>query len=580
MVPAMPIIGIDLGTTNSLVAVLRGERPEVIANELGERLTPSAVAVAEDGALLVGRAAKDRLVQAPDSGVAFFKRDMGSDVRYRFGGRQWSPVECSAAVLRELRRVAEVRLGEPVAEAVVSVPAYFHDGPRQATIAAAQLAGMTVKRLINEPTAAALAYGFQHRERETQVLVFDLGGGTFDVTLLELFSGVIDVKSSGGDSRLGGEDYNDALLELVATRLKLGSDAAALARLRPLVEVLKRRLSAVDAAELRWQEHSVSVTRADFATSTAGITARIRPVVVRCLRDAGVAVADLDAVLLVGGASRMPLVREILTGLGVKRIEDGLDPDLVVAEGAAVQAALAGQDAAVGDLVLTDVAPHTLGVEVAHARVGGPPEPGFFSPLIDRNTTLPVSRSHLFHTMHPMQDQVELEVYQGEHRLVKHNHLLGKLMVKGLRHEPQQVRPGEIEVRFTYDMNGVLEVDVTVLATGARHTLLIESRPGQLSAKELAEIRARLAPLKIHPRDLLPNRARLERGQRLYAELSGATRAHLEHLLTIFEEALESQDHRRIAQDAAILDQFLGTFFHDEGEWQGGGDRDDGGKSA
>jgi molecular chaperone HscC len=578
----MTVIGIDLGTTNSLVAIMDADGPRTLPNEFGDHLTPSAVAVAEDGAVLVGRAARDRLVTAPDSGRAFFKRDMGTaNAPYQFGGRAWSATECSAQVLRELKRIAETHLGSRVERAVISVPAYFHDAQRQATIAAATIAGLKVERIINEPTAAALAFGYKHRERECTLLVFDLGGGTFDVTVLQVFEGVIEVKASGGESRLGGEDFTDALLDHVATAGRIpANDALARARLRQVVEVAKRKLATEDSATVAVgagpEAATLTVTRADFARITQPLVARLRPVVRRCLRDARLEPSDLDEVLMVGGASRMPMVGEYITADLAAFGNRSLDPDRVVALGAAVQAALCERKEAVEDLVLTDVCPHTLGVMVAK-EFAGQQKTGYFSPIIDRNTTVPVSRVERYNTFDPRQDKVEVKIFQGESRLTAENTLLGTLAVNGLRHKPGQEHPGEIDVRFSYDMNGILEVEVTVLATGLKTSRVIESRPGALSAAEIEAAIRRLAPLKTRPRDLLPNRARIERAQRLYPELSGAARAALEARLDDFETALETQDPKQIAERGAVLDSFLKHFYAEEGERQPGPPGDGGG---
>jgi molecular chaperone HscC len=562
----MPIIGIDLGTTNSLVAVLGPDGPRTLANEFDEHLTPSVVAVAEDGALLVGRSAKDRLVVAPGSGQAFFKRDMGTKTAYDFAGRSWTPTECSAHILAEMRRIAHMRLGEDCTRAVITVPAYFHDAQRQATMEAARIAGLTCERILNEPTAAALAFGMQDRASSRRLLVFDLGGGTFDVTIIETFEGVIEVKASAGESRLGGEDWTDALLGLVVGRLGAPIDDAGRSRLRQRVEVCKRRLTTADDAELEFDGQRIRVTREEFARSTAELLARLRPVMRRCLRDAGITPTDLDDVLLVGGASRMPdVVSFVASDLG-RPPNRSLDPDRVVALGAAVQAALCADDAAVQDLVLTDVCPHTLGVEVAKSWAPGQQQAGYFSPIIDRNTTVPVSRCERYNTFHPDQDMIELQVYQGEGRLIKENTRLGTLRVAGLRHRLGQKEAGVIEVRFTYDMNGILEVEVLAVATGQRHSLVIESRPGAMTPAQIEEAVRRMAPLKLHPRDVLPNRSRLERGRRMWSELTGAARHALEARLDDFERALEAQDPLQIARAAAVLDSFLGAIYRDEGE--------------
>lgn len=557
------MIGIDLGTTNSLVAVMRDGQPVTLKNELGEDLIPSVVAVAEDGTLLVGRAAKDRLVTSPNAGQACFKRDMGTDTTYEFGGRKWSPVECSALVLRELKRIAEVQLQTPVDSAVITVPAYFHDLQRQATVDAAAIAGLKVLRLLNEPTSAALAYGYRATDELNTLLVFDLGGGTFDVTLLESFEGVVEVKASSGESRLGGEDYTDAFAQWIEREFKWNPPAADSMRWRERVEMLKRELSKQASTTVTLHGKDAPVTRDDFISATAEITARLRPVVRRTMRDAGLTPKQIDAVLLVGGASRMPVVFEDLRDLLGMEPSRTLDPDRVVALGAAVQQALVVGDSAVKDLVLTDVCPHTLGIETTKELVRGHREHGFFSPIIERNTMVPCSRSELFSTLSPEQDELAIQVYQGESRLVKDNRKIGMLHIQGLRARPGQKYPGQVDVRFTYDMNGLLEVDITIKETGKKVTKVFEQRPGTLSAEQIAAALRKLQPLKTNPADRPENRARLERANRLYADLSGEMRRSLEGFLEAFEAALISQERERIAATAQDLDTFMAPFFRE-----------------
>ena len=560
------MIGIDLGTTNSLVAVLRDGVPMVLENELGETLTPSAVAVAEDGAILVGRAAKDRLVMAPQEGRAFFKRDLGTETRYRFGGRQWSPVECSALILQEMKRIAELRLGQPVDRAVITVPAYFHDSQRSATVEAAKLAGLKVERLLNEPTAAALAHGIREPGDESTLLVFDLGGGTFDVTLLEVFDGVVEVKASAGESRLGGEDYTDALTAWIAREYHFVASPAQSGKWRHQLEQLKRRLTTEQKSTVQAGEMLLPVNREDFRAATAELTGRLWPVVRRCLRDAGVTPKHLSAVLLVGGASRMPLIVEGIRDILEIEPRADLDPDRVVALGAAVQQGLCDGAEALGELVLTDVCPHTLGVMVSKQLAPGHHEPGYFEPVIDRNTTVPVSRSKSFNTLHPHQDEIKIQVYQGESRKVEENLKIGEVSIKGLRHAPNQHHPGEVDVRFTYDMNGLLEVEVTNLSSGQKAQKVFQQRPGSLSPAEISAVLARLAPLKVHPRDHLENRARLERANRLFAELSGPMRGQLSEFIDHFEMSLTQQDREQIQATGEELDRFMAPFFRSEEE--------------
>lgn len=570
----MTIVGIDLGTTNTLVAVLRDGRPTTLPNEAGEHLLPSAVAIASDGATLVGRAARDRLVLAPDAGRAFFKRDMGTAASYVFGGRKWTPIECSALVLAEAKRVAGLHLPGPIDRAVITVPAYFRESQRQATAEAARLAGLAVARILNEPTAAALAHGFRAPDRETKLLVFDLGGGTFDVTVLEVFDGVIEVRASGGESRLGGEDYTDALLDLVLARTGLRRDVAEVGALRAKLEALKRRLSVQAQVGLVVAGQELTLSRADLAEAGAALTARLRPVVQQCLRDGRLRREELDAVLLVGGASRMHVVREFVAKeIGVPLAKE-VDPDRIVAHGAAVQAGLVEGDAAVADLVLTDVCAHSLGVSCGKQFAAGTIVEGYFEPILERNTTVPVSRAKHFQTFAPQQDSILLEVFQGEARQSKDNHLLGKLQITGLRRPAPNL--AVIEVRFTYDMSGLLEVDVTVLDSGARFHALIEERPGTLTPKQIADIRQRLQALRIAPRDQPQHRARLERAARAFASLLGDPRSRLSQLLDAFERALVTEVEGEIAATAFELDAFLSGLSFEDGEWQPpNGDKDD-----
>lgn len=554
------MVGIDLGTTNSLVAHFENGEPAVLSNELGDTLTPSAVAVAEDGTVLVGRAARDRLITAPDSGRAFFKRDMGTPTTYRFGGRSWTPVECSALVLREMKRVAELRLGRTVDKAVITVPAYFLDHQRQATVEAAQIAGLKVERLLNEPTAAALAYGYRDNTELNTLLVFDLGGGTFDVTLLESFEGVVEVKASAGESRLGGEDYTELLMNSLCSKHQWIPLPPERLRFRAEVEQLKRALTVQPSATLCINGQDVEVTRKEFGEATYELTQRLRPVVRRCLRDAQLTRKHLDGVLLVGGASRMPVVSAVLVDELELEPNRTLDPDRVVALGAAVQAALCARNEAVKDLVLTDVCPHSLGVEVSKVLSSQVHE-GYFSPIIDRNTTVPVSRCERFNTLHPEQDEIMLKVFQGESRLTRENQLIGQVRVTGMKHRPGQKDAGVVDIRFSYDMNGILEVEVHILHSGQKVSEVFEQRPGTLSKEDIRDAIQRMQPMKVHPRDTPHNRARLERANRLWSDMRGEERQELSMLIDAFERALATQDPVRIRESGELLDAYLQPWF-------------------
>ncbi len=556
------IIGIDLGTTNSLVAVWRGGRAELIPNALGDYLTPSAVSLSDDDELLIGRAARDRLITNPDRSVDAFKRYMGSDRVIQLGRREFRPEELSSLVLRALKEDAEHFLGEPVEEAVISVPAYFNDSQRKATRLAGQLAGLKVERLINEPTAAALAYGLHHSAEENRFLVFDLGGGTFDVSILELFDGVMEVHSSAGDNYLGGEDFVEALVEAFLrehglTREALDSREENL--LRAQMEGAKRALNNTPAVSVRLAraegELTWTITQHAYEQLTRPLMERLRAPVERAMRDAGLRLADIDEVILVGGSTRKSVVQKLVSRMFGRLPLRQINPDEVVALGAAVQAGLKTRDAALGEVVLTDVCPYTLGVETA-SNEGGREVEGLFSPIIERNTIIPASRVETYYPLADFQTRVLLKVYQGEAPFVKDNVPLGTLQVPLPRLKKEEAG---VDVRFTYDVNGLLEVEATVLASGKLHSLVIEQNAGTLTAEEIQERLAYLTALKIHPREQAENQALMARAERLYEEALEEERINLGRLIAQFVAVLEGQKPQEIQRARvafkALLDQ-------------------------
>jgi molecular chaperone HscC len=544
------IVGIDLGTTNSLIAVWQDGAARLIPNRLGDVLTPSCVSIDEDGSILVGRAARDRLQTHPLQSTAAFKRHMGSARAIRLGQRDFRPEELSALVLRALKDDAEVALGVPVTEAIITVPAYFSDAQRKATKAAGQLAGLKVERLLNEPTAAALAYGIHLRDRESKFLVFDLGGGTFDVSVLDLFENVMEVRASGGDNFLGGEDVVGCLVDLFFRTLKLSphyrKEPAFMQRLAAQVELAKRALSDAPCAMVR-----VSEGKSDFAMeldhallelACAPLLARLRAPVERVLRDAGMASEELDNIVLAGGATRMPAVRRMVELMFGRAPACGINPDEVVALGAAVQAGLRANDAALDDVVMTDVSPYSLGIDISVRLDEKTYSHGHFDPIIERNSVVPISRVKNYIPVTDNQPFLDISVYQGESRRADENILLGSLHVAlplGPRHECQ------VDVRFTYDVNGILEVEATVLSTGEARSLVIEDNPGMLSKADIAERLEAMAQLKIHPRERLQFRTAMARGERLYQQLRGDVRESLGAHLLRFEQVLASQDVRQ-----------------------------------
>jgi molecular chaperone HscC len=562
------IVGIDLGTTNSLVGIWRDGRAQLIPNALGQVLTPSCVSIADDGQILVGEPARDRLLTQPARTSAAFKRYMGTEKRQTLAGRDFRPEELSALVLKSLKADAEAFLGEPVTEAIITVPAYFNDTQRKATRNAGQLAGLKVERLLNEPTAAALAYGLHHAERESRFLVFDLGGGTFDVSLLELFSGIMEVRATAGDNFLGGEDFVTVLvegfLEHADPRGKLDlTDAVVVARLRAEGERIKRELSVRDSAVFVYRDgkHDLewNVTSEAFERLSSELMERLRAPVERTLRDAKITAAGLNRIVLIGGATRMPAVHRLVARMFGRFPSREINPDEAVALGAAVQAGLKARDAALNEVVMTDVSPYTLGIEVSEQYAPQYLRTGLFMPIIERNTVIPASRSKRVFPVRDNQTQINVKVYQGESREVAENVFLGSLQVP----LPQLPRGEQhVDIRFTYDINGLLEVEVTIPANNSKRSVVIEQTPGALSEEDIRQSLDALAALKMPPRSQIENHALLERLKRLFQLNLGERREWVARNLVVFETALEKQDPREIShvrnQIVRSLEQFEG----------------------
>lgn len=557
------IVGIDLGTTNSAVAIWRDGKAELIPNSLGDVLTPSAVSLADDGRYLVGMAARDRQATHPDRTATAFKRYMGTQQSVSLGRKSFSAEDLSALVLRSLKADAEAYLGEPVGSAVITVPAYFNDRQRKATRRAGEAAGFTVERLVNEPTAAALAYGIHDLEEEAPFLVFDLGGGTFDVSIVEIFNGIIEVRASAGDNRLGGEDFNDVIIELARERIDpnnlLAGKAASAFRevLRAAAERTRRALSDADAAPFtvvwKGERHETEITQADFETRAEPLIVRLREPVMRSMRDSNIRSEHLREVILVGGSTRMPVIRKVATRMFGRFPNHTLHPDHAVALGAAVQAGLKSRDSALEEIRLTDVCPFTLGVDVSE-RDGAGFRSGIFAPIIERNTVIPASRSHWFSTIVDGQRHVEFGIYQGEARLVAENVKLGQLSV------PVPAKPAghvSVECRFSYDASGLLEVDVTIPDTGVTRQLVICDEEDKRGANDLDARRAALAALKVHPRDDAANAAALARAARCYEGFLGDMRDYVGRLISQFETILERQDLRQIEEMRVELEKQL-----------------------
>ena len=469
------IIGIDLGTTNSCVAVLEGGEPVVIANAEGGRTTPSVVAFSKTGERMVGQVAKRQAVTNADRTIASIKRHMGENYHVDIDGKGYTPQEISAMVLQKLKADAEAYLGQPVTEAVITVPAYFSDAQRQATKDAGKIAGLEVKRIINEPTAAALAYGLD-KENEQKIMVYDLGGGTFDVSILEIGDGIVEVLATAGDTRLGGDDFDQRVMDYLAAEFKkaegvdLTKDKVAMQRLREAAEKAKIELSGMTStavnlpyitADATGPKHlDVTLTRAKFDELTADLVERTMKPVRQAMNDAGLKPSDLHKVLLVGGSTRIPAVQEAVKGITGSEGFKGINPDECVALGAAIQGGVLTGD--VKDVVLLDVTPLSLGIETMG---------GVFTRLIDRNTTIPTRKSQIFSTAADGQTSVEVHVLQGEREMAAYNKTLGRFQLTGIAPAPRGVP--QIEVTFDIDANGIVKVSAKDLGTGKEQQISI-----------------------------------------------------------------------------------------------------------
>lgn len=555
------IVGIDLGTTNSLIAYFTEDGPQIIPNRLGKTLTPSVVSVDEEGNVYVGETARERMSLYPDSVAQTFKRSMGTEREYILNGRHFKPEELSSMVLRALKEDAEAFLGEEITEAVISVPAYFDDKRRKATKRAGELAGLKVERMISEPTAAAVAYGLYDKNQDTRFLVFDLGGGTFDVSILELYHNILEVRAVAGDNYLGGEDFTAVMAKLFLQKAGLqlaGMTEKEQVRLYRQAEKAKCAISDNTEVTMTFLYHEETleqrITYKEYEEACEDLLMKIREPVKKSLSDAGLKLSDIDEVLLIGGATRLSVVRDFLIRLFRKFPDTRMNPDETVALGVAVQAAMKERREEVKEVILTDVCSFTLGTEVVVEYEEGKFEDGRFCPIIERNTVIPASHTERLYTVRDNQTTVRVRVLQGESRFARNNLLLGELEIE----VPKGPKGQEsVDVTYTYDINSLLEVEVTVVSTGFTRKMIIKGQDNQMTDEEISRRMEELAYLKIQPRDYEENRLVLLRAERMYEEALGDRRRKLDHYITAFEAALKRGDHDEIMETRQDLNEIL-----------------------
>ncbi|HBN56416.1 MAG TPA: molecular chaperone HscC [Lachnospiraceae bacterium] len=563
------IVGIDLGTTNSLVAYYTEDGPKIIPNRLGKSMTPSVVGIDEEGQIYVGESAMEQMLLHPDRGASLFKRSMGSNRKFTLGSKSFTAEELSSFVLRFLKEDAEAYLGETVTEAVISVPAYFNDARRRATKRAGELAGLKVERIISEPTAAAIAYGLWQQKGQARFLVFDLGGGTFDVSILELYDTILEVHAVAGDNFLGGEDFTAVLEKMFYEEFpqidRFSLNEKTCAHIRKQAELCKmgfgQSRSSVMKCNVKGEEYTFTVELSDYEEACEELLDRIRQPVKRSLKDAHIRLSDIDKVVLVGGATKSPVIRKFAGKLFHMIPDTNVNPDETVALGAAIQAAMKERKDSVREVILTDVCPFTLGTEVVREYEEHRFEDGVFLPIIERNTVIPASRTERLYTVRDNQTKIRVHILQGESRFAANNLSLGELFI-----EVPAGKAGEeaVDVTYTYDINSILEVEIKSVSDGKKVRQVFKDQGLDMSEEEIEERLETLSYLKIHPREKEENKFLLLRGERIYEESLGIKRAQAERVLRNFEHALDSYDGDRIAEAKQELIEFLEK--HDEWE--------------
>lgn len=555
----MAIIGIDLGTTNSLACICQEGRAVLIPNSLGETLTPSVVSVDENGEICVGAVAKERLVSHPEASASSFKRFMGTDKTFTLAGNSFTPQELSSFVLRQLKEDAERFLGEEVTEAVISVPAYFNDNQRYATKEAGELAGIHVERLVNEPSAAALKASRISGEEEGSYLVFDFGGGTLDVSVVDYFENVIEIVAVSGDNRLGGDDFDEVIARSFCTHHQMdydGLEPQKKAALLRLSEKCKRELTEQDETELVWETEDKRMPLNNLLLAGLGqsLFDRISQVIHTALRDSARSLDEIDEIVLVGGSSKMPVISLYLQTQLKRRPSMVASPDEVVAMGVGIYAGIKERREDIKDLVLTDICPFTLGTDVVNYVDEENP---IMSAVIERNSVLPCSRTGYYSNSHDNQSRIDIGIYQGEAYYCKDNLKLGSIRMDI---QPRKRGENHLKICFTYDINGILEVEVTDFTNpGAEQTKrkVLVSENLRLSEEELERRLEELRKYKLMPRGGIRLKMVMERGERLYAQTLGSRRMEVAAVMKKIQEAVAGGDDRQIAECLKVAEEIF-----------------------
>lgn len=555
------ILGIDLGTTNSLISVFTEEGAKIIPNRMGEKLTPSVVSVDEEGMVYVGEVAKERLALYPDTAAHLFKRTMGSEKKYMLSGKEYTSEELASFILKSLKEDAEHYLGETVEEVIISVPAYFNEARRRATKRAGELANLRVERIISEPTAAAIAYGLYQAKDDAKFLVFDFGGGTFDISIIELYKNILEVKAVAGDNFLGGENFTDVLEDLFCKEHALEKETLSQkekSQLHKQAEKCKKQFSTDKTAKFTFIHNEKmlesDINMKEYEDACESLLEEIKKPIKRSLADAKIKLSEIDKVVLVGGATKLPIIRRFVAKVFLQMPDISVNPDEAVAIGAAIQGAMKERNKQIKEIILTDVCPFTLGTEVVVQKNDNYYEPGHFFPIIERNTIIPASRTERLFTVRDNQTRITVDVLQGESRYTANNVLLGKLQVT-----VPKAKAGEeaIDVTYTYDINSLLEVEVLIVSTGERTKKVIKGQDVNMSDEEIEERLKELAYLKVPPREQEENKYLLLKAENLYEQSLGIDREVIEDKIRAFEKVLDTQNPTKISEARKILKEFL-----------------------